>query len=48
MLPESARFYVASGQQDKAIEMLELVSKLNKEDLPDGKLIAAKTVNWQF
>ncbi|XP_065054494.1 synaptic vesicle 2-related protein-like isoform X2 [Rhopilema esculentum] len=43
MLPESARFYVASGQQEKAIEMLELVSKLNKEDLPDGKLIAAKT-----
>ena len=37
-LPESARFYVTSGQPLKAIEMLNKVSEGNGKELPKGRL----------
>eukprot|EP00118_Oscarella_pearsei_P013669 m.111001 g.111001 ORF g.111001 m.111001 type:complete len:557 (+) comp37417_c0_seq4:57-1727(+) len=42
LVPESARFYVASGKMDKAREVLERVARINKRSLPPGKLVAAK------
>jgi MFS family permease len=41
-LPESARFHLASGQPDLALETLKRISIDNKVPLPDGKLLAVK------
>lgn len=45
-LPESARYYQASGQNDNALKVLERVARENKGTLPEGKLISPKRVNW--
>ncbi|KAK3736284.1 hypothetical protein QZH41_020745 [Actinostola sp. cb2023] len=39
-IPESPRFLVGSGQNDKALEILQKVAKDNKAALPPGKLVA--------
>ncbi len=39
-LPESARFYLANGENNKAIKVLEEVSYINKVPLPEGELVA--------
>lgn len=44
-LPESARYYQASGQNDNALKVLERVARENKGTLPEGKLISPKRVN---
>lgn len=38
-MPESARFHVASGQTDKALETLEKVAKDNKKPMLLGRLV---------
>ena len=45
ILPESARFYAASGQQEKAVKMLETVARNNKVELPPGKLQEVQVVS---
>lgn len=42
-LPESARFYIANGDRDMAIKVLDNVAKLNKKSLPSGQLIDVQT-----
>ncbi|KAL5016323.1 hypothetical protein ScPMuIL_005912 [Solemya velum] len=37
-LPESARFLVAAGEKEKALETLEKAAKINKATLPKGEL----------
>ena len=37
-MPESFRFYAASGQGDKALEMLKHIAKANGSSLPPGTL----------
>lgn len=37
-MPESFRFYAASGQADKALEMLKHIAKDNRSSLPTGTL----------
>jgi len=41
-LPESARFYLANGQPDRAMIILETISRENKKDLPKGQLSLVK------
>ena len=41
-LPESAKFYLTSGQRNKAIKTLNKISKENKKALPEGELISYK------
>ncbi|CAF0853470.1 unnamed protein product [Adineta ricciae] len=38
-LPESPRYYVASGQQEKAEHVLQKVAAANNRSLPEGKLV---------
>ncbi|CAF0952427.1 unnamed protein product [Adineta ricciae] len=38
-LPESPRYYVASGQQEKAERVLQKVAAANNRPLPEGKLV---------
>jgi hypothetical protein len=42
-LPESARYYLASGKRDLAIKVLQNVAKSNKKPLPDGKLVEIRS-----
>jgi MFS family permease len=42
-LPESARFHLASGQTDQALETLKRISVENKVPLPEGKLQAVNS-----
>ncbi|CAL1299453.1 unnamed protein product [Larinioides sclopetarius] len=37
--PESARYYLVSGQYDRAIKVLQRVAKTNDTDLPPGRLV---------
>ena len=37
-LPESARYYVACGNQEKAHEILKAVAMTNNKPMPLGKL----------
>ena len=41
-LPESARFHLASGQADLALETLKRISADNRMPLPEGKLLASR------
>ena len=38
-MPESFRFYAATGQRNKALEMLEHIAKVNGSSLPPGTLV---------
>ena len=38
-MPESFRFYAATGQRGKALEMLEQIAKVNGSSLPPGTLV---------
>jgi len=42
-LPESARFHLASGRADLALETLQRIAKDNKTSLPEGKLAIIKS-----
>ena len=44
-MPESARFYMASGQTAKAYAVLNRIAKENKVSMPPGQLVtdAGKT-----
>ncbi|GBM42045.1 Synaptic vesicle 2-related protein [Araneus ventricosus] len=37
--PESARYYLVSGQYDRAVKILQRVAKTNGTDLPPGRLV---------
>ncbi len=37
-LPESARFHLASGRPDLAMDTLKRIAKDNKTSLPEGRL----------
>ncbi|GIX93452.1 synaptic vesicle 2-related protein [Caerostris extrusa] len=37
--PESARYYLVSGQRDKAIDILQQMAKMNGCELPPGQLV---------
>jgi MFS family permease len=41
-LPESARFYLANGRHDRAMSILETISRENKKELPKGQLSLVK------
>lgn len=43
LLPESARFHVASGQQDKAMKTLQEVAKQNGKPMLSGRLVVEET-----
>ena len=43
-LPESCRYYLASGEKDKAMRMLQRVARTNKKDMPGGYLQDASEV----
>eukprot|EP01090_Pellita_catalonica_P006390 TRINITY_DN1659_c0_g1_i4.p1 TRINITY_DN1659_c0_g1~~TRINITY_DN1659_c0_g1_i4.p1 ORF type:complete len:489 (-),score=26.74 TRINITY_DN1659_c0_g1_i4:312-1778(-) len=38
VIPESPRYYLVTGEQEKAVAQLELVSRLNSKPLPTGTL----------
>ncbi|GMR50738.1 hypothetical protein PMAYCL1PPCAC_20933, partial [Pristionchus mayeri] len=42
-LPESARYYVARGEKDKATKVLERVARYNKKLLPEGDIVLHQT-----
>ncbi|GMT26149.1 hypothetical protein PFISCL1PPCAC_17446 [Pristionchus fissidentatus] len=46
-MPESPRYYVAHGKNDKAFEVLQRVASYNKKELPEGKLVAEKTESME-
>ncbi|GFY51774.1 synaptic vesicle 2-related protein [Trichonephila inaurata madagascariensis] len=41
--PESARYYLVSGQYDRAVDTLQKLSNMNGVDLPSGRLLQVKT-----
>lgn len=41
LLPESARYLVAAGEKDKALSVLQKAAKLNKSNLPSGRLVSS-------
>lgn len=43
-LPESARFYMACGQRDLALDILKRISCDNKRELPVGELGSIKVI----
>ncbi len=42
--PESARYLLAAGRRDEAIETLRKASKMNGKTLPKGTLVEAEKV----
>jgi len=44
-LPESCRYYLASGEKEKAMRMLQRVAKTNKSEMPSGYLEDASEVS---
>lgn len=44
-MPESARYHVASGQTDKALETLEQIAKDNGKPMLLGRLVVDDSVN---
>jgi MFS transporter, OCT family, solute carrier family 22 (organic cation transporter), member 4/5 len=49
-VPESPRYFVASGRSDKAQQILKTIALTNKRSLPEGKLldINARVGDQQF
>ena len=45
-LPESARYHLAVGENDKALATLEEISRQNKKSLPEGRLISVKVCSF--
>ena len=44
-LPESCRYYLAAGEKEKAIRMLQRVARVNKTEMPVGTLQDASEVS---
>lgn len=44
-LPESPRFLIAAGQQDKAMHILKHIASVNGKELPYGTLKAPNTTD---
>lgn len=47
-LPESARYDVLTGNQEKALNTLKRIATENNVPMPLGKLIAARQVKYQL